>query len=75
MNLSSNLMGNSNDGTNIPQNLLLTDKQVSKISRAFENGSSANIKFLKTQLSQIVQLGGFLSGPPTMLGPPIPMKE
>ena len=72
MNLSSNLIGNSNDGTNIPQNLLLTDKQVSKICRAFENGSSANIKFLKTQLSQIVQ---FPSGPPNMLGPPIPMKE
>ena len=33
---------------------------VSKIRKAFANGSSANLKFLKTQLSKIVQLGRFL---------------
>ena len=56
MNLSSNLIGNSNDETNFPQ-LLLTDTQVSKICKAFSNGSSANIKFSETQFSKI-QSGG-----------------
>ena len=60
LNLLSNLIGNSNDETNFPHKLLLTDTQVSKISKAFANGSSANIKFSKTQLSKIVQLGGVL---------------
>ena len=33
---------------------------------AFANDSSANIKFLKTQLSKIVQSGGFLA---SLFGP------
>ena len=45
MNLSSNLIGNSNNETNFPHKLLLTNTQVSKIRKAFGNGSSANIKF------------------------------
>ena len=46
--LSSNLIGNFNDGTNFPQKLLLTNTQVSKICKAFANGLSVNIKFSKT---------------------------
>ena len=49
LNLSSNLIGNSNDETNFPLKLL-TDTQVSKIHKAFANGLSANIKFSKTQV-------------------------
>ena len=45
LNLSSNLIGNSNDETNFPHKLLLTDTQVSDVYKAFANGSSANIKF------------------------------
>ena len=45
LNLSSNLIRNSDDETNFPFNLLLTNTQVSKICYAFANGSSANIKF------------------------------
>ena len=45
LNLSSNLIGNSNDETNFPDKLLLTNSQVSKIGKAFANGSSTNIKF------------------------------
>ena len=41
LNLSSNLIENSYGETNIPHKLLLTDKQVSKIRKAF---ASANIK-------------------------------
>ena len=55
LNLSSNLMGNSNDETNFPHKLLITDTHVSKIRKAFANGSSANIKFSKTQLSKMIQ--------------------
>ena len=54
LNLSSNLIGNSNGETNFPQTLLLTDTQVSKICKAFLNGSSANIKFSQTQLSKMI---------------------
>ena len=38
-NLSSNLIRNSNDETNSPHEILLTDTQVSKIYKAFANGS------------------------------------
>ena len=58
LNLSSNLNLNSNDEANFPNKLLLTNTQVSKIRKAFTNGSLANIKFSKTQLSK-VQSGGF----------------
>ena len=60
LNFSSNSIGSSNDETNFPHKLLLTDTQVSKISKAFANGSSANIKFSTTHLSKIVQLGRFV---------------
>ena len=43
--LSSNLIGNSNDKSNFPHKLWLTNTKVSKICEAFTNGSSANIKF------------------------------
>ena len=51
LNLSSNVIGESNEETNFPHKLLLTDTQVSKLREAFANGSSANIKLSKTQLS------------------------
>ena len=54
------MIGNSNDQTNFPYKSLLTDTQVSKIRAAVISGSSANIKFWKGQLSEIVQLGGVL---------------
>ena len=68
LNLSSNLIRISNDEINFPHKLLLTYTQVSKNRKAFANGPSANIKFSKTQLSKIVQLGGFLFGSPNIFG-------
>ena len=44
-NLSSNLIGSSNDETNFPHKLLLANTNVSKIRNDFANGSSANMKF------------------------------
>ena len=41
-------------------NLLLTNTQVSKLRKAFQNNSSANMKLSKPQLYKIRQLGGFL---------------
>ena len=60
LNLSSNFIRSSNDETNFPHKLLLTDAQVSKIRKAFANGSSANVKFSKTQLPKMVKSGGFV---------------
>ena len=46
--LSPNMIGDSNDKTNFPHELLLTDRQVSSIRKAFANNSSIDIKFSKT---------------------------
>ena len=53
LNLSSNIVGDSNDENNFPHKLLLTNTQVSKIRKAFASNSSANIKLSKTQLHKI----------------------
>ena len=58
------MIGNYNDETNFAHKLLLTDTQVSNIREVFANGSSTNIKFSKTQLSKIVQLGRVLRNIP-----------
>ena len=42
--ISSNAVDDSNDENNFPQKLLLTNMQVSRLHKAFANGSSANIK-------------------------------
>ena len=60
------MIGGSNDKTNFPHELLLTDRQVSSIRKAFSNNSSADIKFSKIQLSKMIQSGGFLG---KLLGP------
>ena len=69
LNLSSNLIGSSNDKTNFPHKLLLTNKQVSKIRKAFANGLSATITFSKSQLFKIVQRGRFVGNFLDLLNP------
>ena len=64
--LSLNMIGDSNDKGNFPHELLLTNRQVSSIRKAFANNSSVDIKFSKAQLSKMIQSGGFLS---KLLGP------
>ena len=54
MRLSSNMIGNSNDETNFSQELLLTNRQVANLCKAFENNSSTDIKLSKTQLSKMI---------------------
>ena len=48
------------DETNFPHKLLLTYRQVSNLCKAFANHLSADIKLSKTQLSKMIQSGGFL---------------
>ena len=60
------MVGKSHDETNLYYTLFLTNTTVSKIRKVFENGSSANIKFSKTQLPKMVQLRGFVG---RFLGP------
>ena len=57
--LSSNMIGDNE--TNFLHKLLLTNRQVANIRKAFANHSSADIK-----LSKMIQLGGFLG---RLLGP------
>ena len=58
--ISSNVLGDSNDENNFPHKLLLTNTQVSKLHKAFSNGSSADIKLSITQSHKIGQSGEFL---------------
>ena len=64
--LLSNMIGNSNDETNFLHKLLLTNRQVVNIRKAFANYLSTNIKLSKTQLLKMIQSGGFLR---KLLGP------
>ena len=42
--LSSNMIGNSDDETNFPHKLILTNKQVANLRKAFADNLSADIK-------------------------------
>ena len=64
--LSSNMIHNSDDETNFPHKLLLTNRQVANLRKAFDNHTLTDIKLSKTQLSKMIQLGGFLG---RLLGP------
>ena len=64
--ISSNVVGNSNDNTNFPHKLLLTNRQVANIPKAFAKNTSTDIKLSKTQLSKMIQSGRFLG---RLLGP------
>ena len=49
--LTSNMIGNSNDETNFPHELLLTNTQIANVH---------DIKLSKTQISKMMQSGEFL---------------
>ena len=52
--LLPNMIDNSDDKTNFPLKLLLTNRQVSNLRKAFANHSSTNIKLSKSQLSKMI---------------------
>ena len=64
--LSSNMIGNSDNETNFPHKLLLTNRQVANLRRAFTKYLSTDIKFPETQLTKMIQSRGFLG---RLLGP------
>ena len=53
------MIGNSDDETNFPHKLLLTNRQVSNLHKAFANHTLTDIKLSKTQLTKM-QKGRFL---------------
>ena len=63
---SLNVFGESNVENNFQNKLLLTNTQISKLRKAFENSSTANIKLSKTQLLKIGRSGRYLG---RLLGP------
>ena len=64
--LSSNMIGNPNDETKFPRNLVLTNRQVINLCRNVANKSSTDIKLSKTQLFKMIQSSKFLG---RLLGP------
>ena len=54
------MVGKSNDNSNFPHKLLLTNRQVANIRKAFANNLSTDVKSSKTQLLKMSQSGGFL---------------
>ena len=60
------MIRNSDDETNFPPKLVLTNIQVTNLCQGFANYLSTDIKLSKSQLYKIVQSGGFLG---SLLGP------
>ena len=56
------------DGDNLPHELLLTTRQKTKLRNAFNN-MLTDIKLSKTQISKIIQSGGFLGSLSKLAGP------
>ena len=48
------------DGNDLPHELLLTTRQKTELRNAFNNNMSTYLKLSKTQISKIIQSGGFL---------------
>ena len=69
--ISSNMVSNANDNTNFPHELLLTNRQVANIRKAFAKNTSIDIKSSKTQLSKMIQSGGFLGNLLSKLAGPL----
>ena len=62
------------DESNFSHKLLSTNRQVANLRKAFANYLSADIKLSKTQLSKMIQSGGFvgrLLGPLLKTGSPL----
>ena len=54
------------NGNNLPHELFLTTRQTTKLRNTIENNMSTYIKLRKSQISKIIQSGGFLG---KILGP------
>ena len=60
------MIGDSDGKINFRHELLLTNRQVANLRKVFANYLSTDIKLSKTQISKMIQSGGFLG---RLLGP------
>ena len=72
--LSSNMTGHSDDGANFPHKLLLTNRQVANLRKAFANHTSTDIKLSKAELTKM-QKGGFLRFLAPLLNSGLPLSK
>ena len=66
LNILLNVVAESNDENNFTNKLIVTNREFSKLRKAFANALSANIRLLKTRLHKNGQSSRLLGGP---LGP------
>ena len=59
------------DGNDLPHELLLTTRQKTKLRNAFNNNMSTDLKLPKSQISKIIQSGGFLGSLLSKLAGPL----
>ena len=74
MRLSSNMIGNSDEKISFPYKLLLINRQVANLRKAFPNNPSTDIKLSKILLFKMIQPGwtlGRLLGPLLKTGLPL----
>ena len=72
--LSSNIIGNSDDETNFPHKLLLTNRQVPNLRKAFANHASTDIKLSKAKLTKMPK-SGFLKLLASLLKSGLPLLK
>ena len=60
---------------NLPHELLLTTRQKTKVTNAFNNNMSTDLKLSKVQISKIIQSGGFLGSLVSKLAGPLMKVE
>ena len=68
------MTGNSDDETNFPHKLLLTNTQVPNLRKAFANHALTDIKLSKAQLTKMPK-GGFLKLLPSLLKSGLPLLK
>ena len=59
------------DGNNLTHDLLLKTRQKIKLRNAFNNNMSTDLKLSRTQISKIIQSGGFLGSLLSKLADPL----
>ena len=59
------------NGNDLPHELLLKTRQKTKLTNAFNNNMSTDLKLSKAQISKIIQSGGFLGSLLSKLAGPL----
>ena len=67
------------NGNDLPHELLLTTRQITKLRNAFNNNMSSDLKLSRAQISKIIPSGGYLGSLSRLAGPlmkvAIPLTE